>query len=299
MKRLFCFFTLTLLILCGCENSNINESESGVLQEKESEYVTKEALSIEVTEKKKDERKNEEKSEKDAATECVTEAVRFENESEPTTESDEDETYYVEWETAVFDKKIALTFDDGPSIYTKEILDVLDMYNCKATFFVVGNRIEKYEDILKEIADRGHEIGCHTWSHKRLTDVSAEEKEIEINQTREKIFEVTGKECLIVRPPYGAWDEELKETGEKVGVSFVNWSIDTLDWKTRDAESVYNEIITSAADGKIILCHDLYESTVEAIKKAVPYLLSEGYEFESISAMFEDGMEAGKIYYKK
>lgn len=300
MKKVICLFAALVLLFCGCENSDINVSESDILEQKETVHMESDEVVTEADEKKKEETTERENAEMTAVTERVTEEIeQFEEKTEALTESSDEWMHDFDKESVVFDKKIALTFDDGPSIYTKEILDILDMYGCKATFFVVGSRIEKYEDVLKEIAGRRHEIGGHTWSHKRLTDTQSDEIECEINLTRDKIAEVTGKVCSIVRPPYGAWDDNLKETGERLGVAFVNWSIDTLDWKTRDAQSVYNEIIAAAADGKIILCHDLYESTVEAVKVAVPYLLSEGYEIVTVSEMFEENMEAGKIYYKK
>lgn len=296
-----------VFLFCGCENGGVSVSESSVFEENKSEFVTE---TEKTTEAKKEENTKAEHDENENYTDCTKKetspleensvAVTEEVTEADTEECNEESTVPFEKEAMVFDKKIALTFDDGPSIYTEEILNILETYGCRATFFVVGSRIEKYENILKKTAENGHEIGCHTWSHKRLTDEESDEIEFEINMTRDKILAVTGSECFIVRPPYGAWDENLMATGERLGVAFVNWSVDTLDWKTKDAKSVYDEIMKSAKDGRIILCHDLYPSTVEAVEKAIPMLMSEGYEFVTVSELLteEKVLEAGKIYYK-
>ena len=124
----------------------------------------------------------------------------------------------------------------------------------------------------------------------------------EIMMTRAKIYEVTGKDCVIMRPPYGAWNDDEKAVGKDLGVAFVNWSVDTLDWKSRDAEAVYNEIINNASDGAIILCHDLHETTVDAMETVIPKLVEEGYQLVTVSELMsfsKKPLEAGKIHYKK
>lgn len=180
-------------------------------------------------------------------------------------------------------KLVAITFDDGPSNVTTKILDELDKRDAKVTFFMVGNRINTYSDIVKRVHDSGHTIGNHSYSHKSFNKQTPEEYLNEINTTNFSISSITGEDVIFVRPPYGAYKSS---TLENVNMNFILWSIDTLDWKTRDAEMVYNEIITKVDDGSIILMHDLYESTYEAAIRAIDYLLENGYAVVSLDEMY-------------
>ena len=179
--------------------------------------------------------------------------------------------------------RAAITFDDGPSNVTTKILDELDKRDAKVTFFMVGNRINTYSDIVKRVHDSGHTIGNHSYSHKSFNKQTPEEYLNEINTTNFSISSITGEDVIFVRPPYGAYKSS---TLENVNMNFILWSIDTLDWKTRDAEMVYNEIITKVDDGSIILMHDLYESTYEAAIRAIDYLLENGYAVVSLDEMY-------------
>ena len=197
---------------------------------------------------------------------------------------------------------LALTFDDGPSANTERILDVLNQYGGKATFFVLGNRVNVRKNTMIRIVNEGHEIGNHSWSHRQLTHLTSQEIKDQIMMTRAKIYEVTGKDCLIVRPPYGLCNDVVKEIGKNLGVTFVNWSVDTLDWKTKDAQAIYNEVMKSVSDGAIILCHDLYKTTVEAIETVVPKLIDDGYQLVTVSKLLEysdKNIEFGKVYYRQ
>lgn len=202
---------------------------------------------------------------------------------------------------ALRDKKlIALTFDDGPSIYTDRLLDILEKNKAKATFFVLGSQINKYGDSLIRIAQSGHEIGNHTWDHKQLTSLSNEAVEDEIMTTRTKIYKTTNVDALIIRAPYGSVNDKVREIAKKNNMYFVHWSIDTLDWKTRNSDATYNAIIKNAGDGHIILCHDIHKPTVDAMDRVIKQLKSEGYEFVTVSELFKlrnVDIEAGKVYY--
>lgn len=196
---------------------------------------------------------------------------------------------------------LALTFDDGPSAHTDRLLDVFEKYDSKGTFFIIGNLIDSRASTLVRIASEGHEIGNHSWSHKQLTDLSKEEIEAQIMMTRTKIFEVTGIDSRIVRPPYGTCNDTVIAVGVNTGVSFVNWTVDTLDWKTKNADAIYTEIMEYAFDGAIILCHDLHKATVDAMEKAIPALIAKGYQLVTVSQLMENKgkpLEAGEIYYK-
>ncbi len=196
---------------------------------------------------------------------------------------------------------LALTFDDGPSAHTDRLLDIFAEHGGKGTFFVVGNLIDSRKNTLKRIVAQGHEIGNHSWNHRQLTNLSDEEVKDQIMMTNAKIYDVSGVDCRIVRPPYGACNDSVRAVGKTLGVSFVNWSVDTLDWKTKNADAVYKEIMQDASDGAIILCHDLHKTTVDAMERVIPELIAKGYQLVTVSQLMEysdKALEAGKMYYK-
>lgn len=197
---------------------------------------------------------------------------------------------------------IALTFDDGPSAHTDRLLDIFARYGGKGTFFVVGNLIDSRKNTVKRIVKEGHEIGNHSWSHRQLTNLTDEEITDQIMMTRAKIYDTVGVDSIIVRPPYGACNDTVKSVGAKVGVSFVNWSVDTLDWKSKNAVAVRNEIMKCVSDGAIILCHDLHKTTVDAMETVVPELIKKGYQLVTVTELMEYSektLEAGKMYYRQ
>ena len=196
---------------------------------------------------------------------------------------------------------IALTFDDGPSAHTDRLLDVFAKYGGKGTFFVIGNLIDGRKNTVKRIVAEGHEICNHSWNHRQLTNLSEEEITDQIMMTRAKIYDTVGVDSLIMRPPYGACNDTVKAVGAKVGVSFVNWSVDTLDWKSKNAVAVHNEVMKYACDGAIILCHDLHKTTVDAMETVIPELIEKGYQLVTVSELMEysgKSLEVGKMYYK-
>jgi peptidoglycan/xylan/chitin deacetylase (PgdA/CDA1 family) len=197
---------------------------------------------------------------------------------------------------------IALTFDDGPSLHTERLLDMFKEHGARGTFFVVGNLIDSRHETVKRIYTEGHEIGNHSWSHRQLTKLDIQDMTDQIMMTKAKIFELTGFDCKIVRPPYGSYDDEVKDVAKDLGVIFVNWSIDTLDWKTKDADAVYNEIVGKVKDGDIVLCHDLHKTTVDAMEKVIPKLIEDGYQLVTVSQILsypDRVLEDGKVYRKR
>jgi len=180
---------------------------------------------------------------------------------------------------------LALTFDDGPSAHTERLLNIFKAHGGKGTFFVVGNSIGGKEATLSRMAAEGHEIGIHTWWHPQLTTLTDVAIVDEILMTRAKIYSATGVDTRIVRPPYGAIDDRVKAIGAKTGVCFVNWSVDTVDWRTRNATAVYNEVMNGARNGAIILCHDLHGSTVDAMETVIPKLIADGYQLVTVSEL--------------
>jgi len=197
---------------------------------------------------------------------------------------------------------LALTFDDGPSKHTARLLDVFAKYGGKGTFFVVGNLIEGREETLQRMTAEGHEIGGHSWNHRQLTKLGKGELTDQIMNTRAKIYDATGVDTTIMRPPYGSYNDQVKTVSASLDVALINWSVDTLDWKHKDADAVYEAVMKEAKDGAIILCHDLYESTAAAMERAIPDLMAQGYQLVTVSELLEANgktMEPGKVYTKK
>lgn len=176
-------------------------------------------------------------------------------------------------------KYIAFTFDDGPSKYTKELLKTLELNKSSATFFMLGNRMKYSEDIVKEIYNSSSEVASHTYSHKNLNKISDKEVLNEINSPVILFKEITGGEIKYLRPPYGNYNETVKSTNYPI----ILWNIDPKDWLVKDSNQVYNSVIKHACDGCIVLMHDIYPTTIEAVKMLIPKLNSMGYEVVSIS----------------
>jgi len=188
---------------------------------------------------------------------------------------------------------VALTFDDGPKNGTTEkILDVLEKYNAKATFFVVGEMVEKAPELVKREYDLGCQVGNHSYSHPILTNLSIEDAGAEVRKTSNLVFDITGDYTRIGRPPYGALNHEIKAVS---GFEWFNWSIDTLDWKTRNADSTYKNIMDNVGDGDVILMHDLYMPTVQAVERIVPELAEKGFQFITMKELIELKGGAGKV----
>ena len=197
---------------------------------------------------------------------------------------------------------IALTFDDGPSAHTSRLLDILKENNAKATFFVIGKSIKGKENTLKRISAEGHEIGNHSWSHRQFTKINKKQITDQLMMTRAKIFDVTGKDCLVARPPYGAVNDTAKAVAKEAGIVYITWSVDTLDWKSKNADAVYKKIVGKVKDGDIVLCHDLHSTTVDAMEKVIPKLIADGYQLVTVSELMEHSpkpVEPGKVYSKK
>ena len=182
--------------------------------------------------------------------------------------------------------RIYLTFDDGPHpIYTPQMLELLKEEQVPATFFLLGENVELYGDVVKEIAKEGHLIGNHTYHHVQITSLSLEEACKEIQETSDLIEELTGTGTEYVRPPFGTWNEELEE---RLNLIPVMWSIDTKDWTTQNVDWIVRETVKHAEDHDIILMHDSYQSTVDAVKRIIEQLEAEGFEFVTVDEIIMD-----------
>lgn len=195
------------------------------------------------------------------------------------------------------DKIIAFTFDDGPSKYTSLIMDVLDKYEAKATFFEVGYMMKNRKEIVLEVLSRGFEIGNHTTDHSNLNKLSAEKIKEKVYGNNDIFKEITGKDFPLLRPPYGNCKNSIKEL---IDVPIIKWSVDSRDWESRNKDKIVSLVKKETKSGDIVLFHDLYESTYEAIKVLVPYYYEQGYKIVSVSELFATNgktLENSHIYY--
>lgn len=182
-------------------------------------------------------------------------------------------------------KKVALTFDDGPHPEnTPAILNLLDQYKAKATFFMLGKSADFYPDLVQKVAEAGHEVANHSWSHPQLTLLSDQGIQQEINQTDDAIRAALGYNPTLHRPPYGAYDDRVIQN---VGKPLVLWSIDTLDWQSHDPQAILSIVKENLHDGAIILMHDVHAESVQGAKLVLEYLSSQGYEMVTVSELFK------------
>ena len=192
---------------------------------------------------------------------------------------------------------VALTFDDGPyDVVDKRILKVLDKYDGRATFFVLGNRVSSYKKDLKKIYKQGCQVASHTYSHKNLAELSKKAMKDEVNKANKAIKKGIGVNPKLLRCPYGSTNSLMKKT---IKMPLIAWNVDSEDWKSRDADTIYKRC-KDVSDGDIILLHDIYESTADAVEKLVPKLHKKGIQLVTVEELFyykEMKLKKGKTYY--
>jgi len=194
---------------------------------------------------------------------------------------------------------VALTFDDGPSVHTGRILDALERYNGRATFFVLGNRVNSYRDTVIRAANLGNEIANHSHTHARLTNLSDNLVMEEIQSASTAIAAITGVSPPIYRPPFGATDERVVELSAELGYGIVKWTLDPLDWRDRDADTIYYRIMREVQDGSVIVLHDIHQTTAQAMEHVIPSLAARGFQLVTVSELMEyryGGLDAGEIF---
>lgn len=194
-------------------------------------------------------------------------------------------------------KLVAFTFDDGPGQYTSDLIDQLDKRNAKVTFFVLGQNATYYPDVVKKAADSGHQIGSHSWDHPLLTKLSKKKIKEQIDNTNQQLKLADGKDTHWLRPPYGSFNDTVAALA---GSPMVYWSVDSEDWKSRNADAVYNKIMDTVYDGAIVLMHDIYDTSVKGALRAMDALAKDGYEFVTVSELLRlRGVQAenGVMYY--
>lgn len=187
--------------------------------------------------------------------------------------------------TDSYSRVVAITFDDGPNhSTTTTLLDGLRERGVKATFFLVGERIQWNEDLVLRMKEEGHLIGNHSYSHTDLTKLSEEELLKEINETNRLIEEITGEPVEFIRPPCGYWNDEL---AKKVNMTPVFWNVDPLDWCTVNAGVVVERVVNDVGEGDIILFHDIYGSSVTAALEVIDQLIDRGYVFVTVEELLD------------
>ncbi|MDF2822242.1 MAG: polysaccharide deacetylase [Clostridiales bacterium] len=193
-------------------------------------------------------------------------------------------------------KMIAITFDDGPGKYTSKLLEGLEERNAKVTFFLLGEKIAKYPKNAKMIIESGHLIGNHTYSHIDLTNYSTQRIQEEFNKTSDIIMDLGGTATAFCRPPYGAYSKKVLDA---LDVPIILWSVDTQDWKCKNAKQVAKYIKNNANDGDIVLLHELYETSIEGVLMAIDDMQKDGYVFVTVEELLlrnGESIESKTVY---
>lgn len=191
---------------------------------------------------------------------------------------------------------VALTFDDGPGKRTGELLEVLKEHHAHATFFMLGKNVASYSNEVKKMKEIGCEIGSHSYDHPQLPKLDEDGIRDQIDRTNQKLSDIIGEGATVLRPPYGAINDTLRSAA---GMPLILWNIDTLDWKTRNAEATIDAVMNDVKDGDIILMHDIHTESVDAAIELIPMLIDEGYQLVTVSEMAAAKgivLEDGKSY---
>lgn len=191
---------------------------------------------------------------------------------------------------------VALTFDDGPNYNTSKVLDILEKYNVKATFFILGSNIKGNEDIIKRMNELDMEIGNHMYSHKLITKLKNQTITKEITKVDNLIFDIIGEYPTLVRPSYGTFNKRIKSLIDR---PIIIWNVDTLDWKNHSSKRISNRILKNVSDGDIILMHDIYSATANSLEITIPKILDMGYQLVTVSELFyykAEELSKGNVY---
>ncbi|WP_328477547.1 polysaccharide deacetylase family protein [Streptomyces sp. NBC_00377] len=195
-------------------------------------------------------------------------------------------------------KCVALTFDGGPSPTTPGLLDILKQHHLHATFFVQGRgHIAKYPEILRRIADEGHEIGNHTWTHERLTDLDTDDARQELARTQDAIERIIGSRPTLMRPPEGRTDDDVADVCRDLGLAQVLWTVTAKDYETTDSALITKRVLDQTRRDGIILLHDLHKGTVPAVPGIIEALEQRGYSIVTVSQLLAPAKpQPGMVY---
>lgn len=182
---------------------------------------------------------------------------------------------------------VALTFDDGPhGANTPRLLEMLKQRKIPATFFMVGQCVAEFPDIVKKIVADGHEVANHSWSHPQLSSMTESGVREQLQKTHDAIIAACGVTPKIMRPPFGAFTARQRAWAHgEWGYKCILWDVDPLDWKVRNADHVKNEILKATVPGSIILAHDIHKTTIDAMPGTIDGLLAKGFKFVTVSEL--------------
>ena len=184
---------------------------------------------------------------------------------------------------ACYEKVVALTFDDGPGYKTTmRLLEGLEERDVRATFFLLGEKIEERTEVVEKMHEDGHLIGNHSYSHVQLDSVNVACALEEVEKTNRIIEEITGERPVYIRPPYGSWNASLEE---KIDMTPVLWTVDTSDWNTRDVNRIVEYVVNEVESGDVILMHDIYDTSVAAALEIVDRLKNQGFIFVTVDEL--------------
>lgn len=196
---------------------------------------------------------------------------------------------------------VAITFDDGPYSKTTPImLDALEENYALATFFCLGQNAGYYPEIVQREYELGMEVGTHTYQHLQLTKLSGSELDSEIKKSLENIEKAIGVNPKLMRPPYGDVNKEVLKAVGGYGLCCMNWSLDTEDWRTKNPDATYKEVM-KAVDGDVVLLHDIHEYNVDAVKRFVPDLIAKGFQLVTVPELYEnrgETLDPGTLHYR-
>ena len=210
----------------------------------------------------------------------------------PTTESAAPEPKKVDCKK---DKCIALTYDDGPSEHTPQLLKTMAKYDAKATFFLIGPSASEYPEVVEDLVDQGMEIANHTTNHKVLSQISSAQVKTELSDTQKRIHKITGEYPTLMRPPYAARSNSVDKIAGKQGLSVVTWDTSPIDWENESAKKVADIVIREASRNQIVLMHDTHKWTVDAAPRIYKELSKQGYTFVTVSEVIGKP-KPGKLY---
>jgi len=195
---------------------------------------------------------------------------------------------------------VALTFDDGPSAHTGRILDVLERHDARATFFVIGRRLRARPEVALRAHQSGHEVANHLYHHQSMTALDNAGIIRDLRAGSEAIIAITGESPPIMRPPGGAFNDRVSRVVGAEGYALIMWSIDTNDWRDRNANTVYQRIMSNVRDGDIILLHDTHGTTAAAMERVIPSLIQRGFTLVTVSELLYytyGEIQSGRVYY--
>ena len=176
------------------------------------------------------------------------------------------------------------------------LLDILKKYNAKATFFILGQNIPGNEEIVKRMVAEGHEVANHSWSHPNFKTLSPEQIKQEVEQTQSALEKITGRRPIMIRPPYGSVNQMVMDA---MNLPAMYWSVDSLDWKSRDPKAILEVVKANTRPGSIILMHDIHQSTVDSMDSVLQHLQAQGYSLDTLPNLLGPNLDPKLIYYDR